>query len=1191
MLSNFALMILNDNRKKNYIIKNKDKLNEEEIVKIINSSKKRIAIFDSLDLSNLNISNNTFFNLLSELENDETKMYLYAPDLFGDRKFDLKECDDNIIIKFINSFKNDEDKLKYKGVFKRRNEVFVDVLNHVDNKIDFISQISYSLSDFLRYLSDLQNQLHIYGDEEIINVIIKYINTNNIKDDDDAFKVSNWRYSYSIEPSQIIYFTNKLIANDENKIKFLKELDLIDKLEMDDYLCLLVTAKDYHNMDLFIKMLKDKYNNLDLIVKVLRRVKNVELKKYLYQNVYSTEILNVFNSYQYENKNQIERFKSCFDSSTEKDDFYDFFISNCDKKKLFANVIYDLFYSKELQYKYLIESLKIRNNLHSNIEVFLLLLDPKYKNSVIWLNEYSFLEEITDLDKYLTKGELEFYFQKLFNEYKWDLIFKMLTKEQISNYFLSDLDKCLLLKYFEIDDPISKKHFINYIKKNRDRIEIKHINNIVELIMRISRSNSTEIQHMRDSIIPMLLETNNPFENLKYIEDIFIKNNLPMPAKLYLVFDKLHPNCSGFNFNGNVSPTLKSKSVRGRQAVIFSDLLKASLGSNNRSIKEYLDNIYNGNILFKAINMNLRSIDELSLEEKEILTIFISHLNTLYNNTLDSNINGKRNLTGNLLQDIKELNGLFTKNGEIQKDLPDRIVRMFGYMAGFNSYQEMIDYMNERCKNANLKNRDNSNEFRLEKGDFIKGIGDVKYLGQILQNGSVAKEFLGDSAGSDATPLDTDLSQIQIDGTLTEMISSTQANSYGPIYFVLKNDGKFNITRTEDGDIPENIRDLSKLEIFYTGALGKGHYGIRTGFASSDIDYILCDNYDKRIALEIAMNGFYIPIIEKNTGKLLFSPNDYDILRGKMMGLTHYDTSNYQFSSNLENPLVNEMLTNIDENEQEVNRKRNIIIQNINASLAELGLKVKTEIDGDITPGSVELIDTGSTGRKTNMPGDGDFDFIMRLDQNIIISGEKLNQLKNKIGEGLSVGNGGTIGTGDFRLKNVNINGLDVPVDIDITFITKTNKMSYSTDMCLKDRLETIRKQNPEKYPYVIANIQLAKKILKQFECYKPNRGDKPQGGLGGVGVENWILQNDGSFYDACIDFLEKSRDKTFGQFKEEYQIWDFGENHLAEKKGYYSHDNFVTNNMSEDGYNKMKQALMTFVNNYTAMEEQNLSR
>ena len=133
--------------------------------------------------------------------------------------------------------------------------------------------------------------------------------------------------------------------------------------------------------------------------------------------------------------------------------------------------------------------------------------------------------------------------------------------------------------------------------------------------------------------------------------------------------------------------------------------------------------------------------------------------------------------------------------------------------------------------------------------------------------------------------------------------------------------------------------------------------------------------------------------------------------------------------------------------------------------------------------------------------------------------------------------------------------------------------------MCIQDRLNTIYSQDKEKYRYVIANILLAKQVLKEAGAYKPNRGENPQGGLGGVGIENWILQNGGSFIDAATSFLQASEGRTFEEFKNTYQVWDFGTNHLAEQKGTYPHDNFVSANMNEIGYNNIIIALKNYLN------------
>lgn len=71
---------------------------------------------------------------------------------------------------------------------------------------------------------------------------------------------------------------------------------------------------------------------------------------------------------------------------------------------------------------------------------------------------------------------------------------------------------------------------------------------------------------------------------------------------------------------------------------------------------------------------------------------------------------------------------------------------------------------------------------------------------------------------------------------------------------------------------------------------------------------------------------------------------------------------------------------------------------------------------------------------------------------------------------------------------------------------------------------------------------------------------------------------NGGSFIDAARSFVEAADGKSFSEFQSTYQIWDFGDNHLAERRGLYSHDNFVSNNMSEAGYHKMVQALKEYL-------------
>lgn len=86
------------------------------------------------------------------------------------------------------------------------------------------------------------------------------------------------------------------------------------------------------------------------------------------------------------------------------------------------------------------------------------------------------------------------------------------------------------------------------------------------------------------------------------------------------------------------------------------------------------------------------------------------------------------------------------------------------------------------------------------------------------------------------------------------------------------------------------------------------------------------------------------------------------------------------------------------------------------------------------------------------------------------------------------------------------------------------------------------------------------------------------RGGIGAVGIENWVLQNGGSFEKAAKSFLEVAKEcKDLSDFQSKYAIWDLGENHMAGQKNNYPHDNFVYN-MSGDGYEKMKKALEDYV-------------
>ena len=738
--------------------------------------------------------------------------------------------------------------------------------------------------------------------------------------------------------------------------------------------------------------------------------------------------------------------------------------------------------------------------------------------------------------------------------------------------------------FSKIQDIALQDAFKQFVIEFSNTIDMEIIECIPKLMSRLSLSNSSEIFRLRRELAAQLLKLDNPIGTLDKIEEIFIKNNIPTIGKIYSCFEILHPNFQGFDFSDRsiVSPVLKKSSIMDKRIIVFSDLIKSFLGSNNKSINNYLKNIEVGSELYESIKSGKLLYDSLNDGQKRELIIFSRHLATLYNNTMKGKKeNGTFTTTGDVLADILELSKRLSPDGTLDYSLADRVVKMFCGFAGIDTLEQAKRYVVQKIRAANIRNRHAaSKEVVLKLGDFVKGIGNITYLRNILQNGSVSREYLGSSAASDLTPLDTDVAIITLsEGTIKDKLSGTIANDYGPIWFVLKNDERFITTRTISG-ILDIKNDMSKMEAFYTGVIGRDHYGIRTGFASSEVDYIVIEDYDQRVGLEIAMNGFYIPVVNKE-GNIVFTPNDYDRLRQKMSGLSYYDENSYNLSDNLVNDETAYLVSQLEQSNYEVQIKRAKINEAIKKSLEELGLHLKNQIDGDLSEGFAELIDIGSTGRGTNKPGSGDFDFIMRLDKAILHDPSKKEKLKQVLLKNLGEVNSQNLtNEGDFRLKGVQIDR-DTYVDIDITFTVKTDKISYSSDMALQDRLGTIKKISQEKYKFVVANILLAKQVLKQAGVYKPRRGDDPQGGLGGIGIENWILQNGGSFIDAAKSFIDAANEKSFEEFKSSYQIWDFGQNHLSERRGQYLHDDFVANNMSEEGYHKMVRALKEYVNNY----------
>ena len=766
-------------------------------------------------------------------------------------------------------------------------------------------------------------------------------------------------------------------------------------------------------------------------------------------------------------------------------------------------------------------------------------------------------------------------FESLYNNKSANLLYEIDKKENI----LPESRKYILEKYINITENDIKHKFLNYCKENEKSISKDKVDGIYQVLKRIETSNSSEILRFKVSLADQVIKFDNPEEKLEEVEKIFLQNNLPNVGKIFLVFKELYPNYNRL-LNRWSSPTLKENNDFKNDTIIFSDLLKIALGSNNRDLNNYINNLINGNKIYRKIKLDNISVHDLSKEEQQELKEFLSHVDILYKNTIKGKKN-ERKKSEDIIKEIEDIKRLLDPKETEEFELPDRIIYMFAHAAGFDNIESIVSYQKDKLKAREEYHRSLANKkvLKIQKGDLIKGINDIKYLSNILQNGSVCKEFLGDSADSDATPLDTDLSLIEEESdSLEQAINKTSSKGYGSTFFVLKNDNRFTITRTSDGkESPTNRKDKN-IELFKTGFLNSGHYGIRTGFSASDIDYIITKENPNKICLDIALNGTYIPVVDIN-GNVIFTYEDYKNIRNNMQGLSYHNQGDkYNISKEINEDInVKKIVNQLDDSRKDINNKQQAIYNVIAPICEKYGYKLQNKLSTDLTNGTIECIDTGSTGRGTNIPNDADFDFIMRLDRELLTDEKKLNEFKKDLLKAFNKEDG-LISTGDFRLKEVEIDGISIPLDIDISFVVKTNDINYSTDMCIKDRLDTIKKLYPDKYDEVIANIILAKQILKENHCYKANRGDHPEGGLCGVGVENWILQNGGSLIEAAKRFVQEAENKSFEEFKKTYKVYNYGENFLAQRRGQYVHDNYVADNMSESGYNLMKETLKRYI-------------
>ncbi|MBR2289933.1 MAG: hypothetical protein IJ867_04895 [Clostridia bacterium] len=225
----------------------------------------------------------------------------------------------------------------------------------------------------------------------------------------------------------------------------------------------------------------------------------------------------------------------------------------------------------------------------------------------------------------------------------------------------------IISSYYSIQDMMLQRTFKEYVVEFSKNISVDKLEYISRVLSELSLSNSSEIYTFRKELAVQILNSPNPMESLNKIEDIFIKNIIPTFGKVYSCFEILHPNFKGFQFdNTMVSPVLRESTNIQRKVIVFSDLIKASFGSNNRSVLDFLENVEVGNGLYEKIKKGEVSYESLNGEEKKELARFSRILSTLYNNSMKNRRNDRSfSSTGDVMQDLAELSQRLSPDGSL----------------------------------------------------------------------------------------------------------------------------------------------------------------------------------------------------------------------------------------------------------------------------------------------------------------------------------------------------------------------------------------------------------------------------------------------------------------------------------------------------------------------------------------------
>jgi hypothetical protein len=782
---------------------------------------------------------------------------------------------------------------------------------------------------------------------------------------------------------------------------------------------------------------------------------------------------------------------------------------------------------------------------------------------------------------------------------------------------LSENGKVFWGEFVKIKDSAVRKSILPFYVDNEDITEEQAISYIT-IIQRINNSPSKELLQMKDNILSAICTKEKTLEEAEreyeLIKQIFERNNSPLALLRSRVFESLHlrelvrtipDEYTSQEFtNILLNPDLTEEG-KGR---VFSDLLKKDLlniakDSVDENFYNFLSSLRDGMEALTFYDQFIQQgytdeevLSALGEEEREYLAksldiFFVASEEISTKEEISERIDELRHFLG--------INKGETLSTGVYNTYIDPILDSpTGFLyKDIGTILEEMSSIKEETHLRGLEYASGKRKIEIVDGDHVKRVDSIEGA---INEGFLAKYFLG--MERDGTPFDTDTIRAQdVDSadpfleTLRENVADT---GFGGIILVIKNRGQFKNPNGEKRNYPNPRAQYELIQAsYYQGR----NYGIRTGFASTEIDFICFDEeiFDRTskklrdrgrdrdrdrdlqlLKFHIASKGIYIPIINAK-GEIIYTPEEFEEQRETFAGVP--GLSGKSFGVKMKTTKITSTLEKMTEGLSEDREKVARISTHIQDSI-EAEIKARNLIFEDSRTGleGLRIEHIGSTSRLTHVIGSSDFDFSILLDRNQLIhlsTPEREQLINDIIGRiGVLEHPGETYNMGEDTLQRtgskVKLESGEI-IEFDLAVTDKRGNLDGSNSHeFVIDRLNSIKENlGEEAYEFVVANILYAKKFLKKNQCYKKRQ----EGGMGGIGIENWILQHHGNFEEATDAFLSAARNPDgtyadFGTFKGRYTVFDPGKDIRTGL-----HDNFITDNMTKEGYEKMLSALIKF--------------